>query len=169
MGSSGGGTGASWTAASRPRKRGCPNRADQARRPRRGGSWSLARVLRGEHPGTRRPGGGDASRPDAVEPAPEAAAEPSDRRSRRRQPRPPAVAQAARESADQSRPADPPHATDQDRRHRLRYRRRWSVERPIGWLGTFRRLTGRYDRLLATCGSFFHFACALLVLRRVVK
>ena len=55
MGSSGGGTGASWAAASRPRKRGCPNRADQARRPRRGGSWSLARVLRGEHPGTRRP------------------------------------------------------------------------------------------------------------------
>jgi hypothetical protein len=27
----------------------------------------------------------------------------------------------------------------------------------------------RYDRLLATYGGFFHLACALLVLRRVLK
>ena len=62
-----------------------------------------------------------------------------------------------------------PNATDQDGRCLRRYRRRWIVERTIGWLGNFRRLTVRYDRLLATYGGFFHLACALLVLRRVVK
>ena len=51
----------------------------------------------------------------------------------------------------------------------VRYRRRWIVERTIGWLGHFRGLTVRYDRSLATYGGFFHLACALLVLRRVLK
>ena len=37
------------------------------------------------------------------------------------------------------------------------------------WRGNFRRLTVRYDRLLATYGGFFHLACALLTLRRVLK
>ena len=60
-------------------------------------------------------------------------------------------------------------ATDQDGRCLRRYRRRWIVERTIGWLGNFRRLTVRYDRLLATYGGFFHLACALLVLKRVLK
>ena len=50
-----------------------------------------------------------------------------------------------------------------------RYRRRWIVERTFAWLGYFRRLTVRYARLLATYGGFFHLACALLVLRRVLK
>jgi transposase len=62
-----------------------------------------------------------------------------------------------------------PNATDQDGRCLRRYRRRWIVERTIGWLGNFRRLTVRYDRLMATYGGFFHLACALIVLRRVVK
>lgn len=61
------------------------------------------------------------------------------------------------------------NATDQDGRCLRRYRRRWIVERTIGWLDNFRRLTVRYDRLMATYGGFFHLACALLVLRRVVK
>ncbi len=43
-----------------------------------------------------------------------------------------------------------PQAPDQDGRCLRRYRRRWIVERTIGWLGNFRRLTVRYDRLLAT-------------------
>jgi transposase len=60
-------------------------------------------------------------------------------------------------------------ATDQDGRCLRRYRRRWIVERTIGGLGNFRRLTVRYDRLLATYGGFFHLACALLTLRRVLK
>jgi len=69
-----------------------------------------------------------------------------------------------------ARPGHPAgRATDRDGRWLRRYRRRRTVERTIGWLGNFRRLTVRYDRLLATYGGFFHLACALLVLRRVLK
>ncbi len=62
-----------------------------------------------------------------------------------------------------------PRATDQDGRCLRRYRRRWIVERTFAWFGYFRRLTVRYDRLLATYGGFFHLACALLALKRVLK
>jgi transposase len=60
-------------------------------------------------------------------------------------------------------------ATHQDGRKLRRYRRRWIVERTIGWLGNFRRLTVRYDRLLETYGGFFHLACALITLKKVLK
>src|SRR5712692_798703 len=50
-----------------------------------------------------------------------------------------------------------------------RYRRRWVVERTIGWLGNFRRLVVRYDRSLKIYGAFFHIACLMIVLRRVVQ
>ena len=60
-------------------------------------------------------------------------------------------------------------ATHQDGRKLRRYRRRWIVERTSGWLGNFRRLTVRYDRLLETYGGFFHLACALVTLRKVLK
>jgi transposase len=60
-------------------------------------------------------------------------------------------------------------ATDQDGRCLRRYRRRWIVERTIGWIGNFRRLTVRYDRLLETYGGFFHVACAMITLRKVLK
>ena len=61
------------------------------------------------------------------------------------------------------------HATHQDRRKLRRYRHRWIVERTIGWLGHFRRLVVRYERLLESYAGFFHLACALLTLRRVLK
>jgi len=60
-------------------------------------------------------------------------------------------------------------ATHQERRWLRRARRRWIVERTMGWLGNFRRLTVRYDRLMDTYGGFFHLACALLTLRKVLK
>lgn len=60
-------------------------------------------------------------------------------------------------------------ATHQDGRRLRRYRRRWIVERTIGWLGNFRRLTVRYDRLMDTYGGFFHLTCALITLRKVLK
>ncbi len=47
--------------------------------------------------------------------------------------------------------------------------RRWTVERTIAWLGNFRRLVVRYDRLLSIYQAFFHIACFMIVLRRVVK
>jgi len=57
----------------------------------------------------------------------------------------------------------------QDGRKLRRYRRRWIVERTIGWLGNFRRLVVRYDRLLTIYRAFFHIACFMIVLRRVVQ
>jgi transposase len=60
-------------------------------------------------------------------------------------------------------------ATHQAGRKLRRYRRRRIVERTIGWLGNFRRLTVRYDRLMETYGGFFHLACALVTRRKVLK
>ena len=57
----------------------------------------------------------------------------------------------------------------QDGRALRRYRRRWIVERTIGWLGNFRRLVVRYDRSLTIYRAFFHIACFMIVLRRVVQ
>jgi transposase len=50
-----------------------------------------------------------------------------------------------------------------------RYRRRWIVERTFAWLGHFRRLVVRYERLITVYAGFFHLACALLTLRKVLK
>jgi len=57
----------------------------------------------------------------------------------------------------------------QDGRALRRYRRRWIVERTIGWLGNYRRLVVRYDRSLEIYRAFFHIACFMIVLRRVVQ
>jgi len=68
-----------------------------------------------------------------------------------------------------------PHKTNrvrpatQDGRALRRYRRRWIVERTIGWLGNYRRLVVRYDRSLQIYRAFFHIACFMIVLRRVVQ
>ena len=60
-------------------------------------------------------------------------------------------------------------ATDQDGRKLRRYKRRWIVERTFAWLGHFRRLITRHERLIETYSGFFHIACALLTLKRVLK
>jgi transposase len=57
----------------------------------------------------------------------------------------------------------------QDGRVLRRYKRRWIVERTNAWLGNFRRLVVRYDRSLTIYGAFFHIACFMIVLRRVVQ
>jgi transposase len=57
----------------------------------------------------------------------------------------------------------------QDGRTLRRYQRRWIVERTNGWLGNFRRLVVRYDRSLTIYGAFFHIACLMIVLQRVVQ
>lgn len=61
-----------------------------------------------------------------------------------------------------------PNATHQDGRVLRRYRHRWIVERTFAWLQNFRRLVVRYERLVVTYSGFFHLACAILTLRRVV-
>ena len=57
----------------------------------------------------------------------------------------------------------------QDGRALRRYKRRWIVERTFAWLGNFRRLVVRYDRSLTIYHAFFHIACFMIVLRRVLK
>ncbi len=57
----------------------------------------------------------------------------------------------------------------QDGRKLPRYKRRWIVERTIAWLGNFRRLAVRYDRSLRIYRAFFHIACFMIVLRRVMQ
>jgi transposase len=57
----------------------------------------------------------------------------------------------------------------QDGRALRRYKRRWIVERTFSWLGNYRRLTVRYDRSLTIYRGFFHIACFMIVLRRVLK
>jgi transposase len=59
-------------------------------------------------------------------------------------------------------------ATQNGRKLR-RYKRRWIVERTIGWLGNFRRLVVRYDRSLKIYRAFFHIACFMIVSRRVLQ
>lgn len=53
----------------------------------------------------------------------------------------------------------------QDGRPLRRYQRRWKIERLFAWLGNYRRLIVRHERLLVTYRAFFHVACALIVLR----
>lgn len=55
----------------------------------------------------------------------------------------------------------------QDGRKLRRYRRRWIVERTNAWLFNFRRLFVRHERILDNYAGFFHFACALIALRRL--
>jgi transposase len=60
-------------------------------------------------------------------------------------------------------------ATHQDGRKLRRYRRRWIVWRTFAWLGHFRRLGVRYEHLITIYTGFFHLACALLTLQRILK
>jgi transposase len=47
-----------------------------------------------------------------------------------------------------------------------RYQHRWKIERTFAWLGNFRRLVVRYERLLTVYPGFFHLACIIIALRQ---
>jgi transposase len=83
----------------------------------------------------------------------------------------PLRARLARRGIEPIIPARANHqrATHQDGRKLRRYRRRWIVERTFAGLGHVRRLVVRYERLLTVYAGFFHLACALLTLRKVLK
>ena len=53
----------------------------------------------------------------------------------------------------------------QDGRKLRRYRRRWKVERSIGWLQNFRRLVVRYERYAHLFHGIIQAACLMVVLR----
>src|SRR3989449_7133821 len=57
----------------------------------------------------------------------------------------------------------------QDGRALRRYKRRWTVERTIAWLGNFRRPGVGYHRPLKGYRRLFHIACFMIVLRRGLK
>ena len=54
----------------------------------------------------------------------------------------------------------------EDGRQLRRYRHRWIIERTFAWLGSFRRLLIRHERLTSMYCSFLYFAAALIALRR---
>jgi transposase len=52
--------------------------------------------------------------------------------------------------------------------HRLG-RHRWTVGRTLAWLARYRRLTIRYERLVAVHEAFLHLACALVCRNDVLR
>ena len=59
-------------------------------------------------------------------------------------------------------------ATHQDGRKLRRYRNRWIVERTFSWLGWFRCLVVRWMRKFENYLAFFHLACSIIALKRVL-
>jgi transposase len=53
-----------------------------------------------------------------------------------------------------------------DGRRMRRYKRRWVVERTIGWLHSFRRLLVRHEFYSVVFDGFVHLALALITLSR---
>ena len=58
------------------------------------------------------------------------------------------------------------HRRYEDGRLLRRYRHRWIIERTFAWLGSFRRLLVRHERLTSMYCSLLYFAAALIALRR---
>jgi len=74
------------------------------------------------------------------------------------------------------RPCIPPRAFQGRRRpgrplqtFRKEYARRWIVERTFAWLGNFRRLVVRYERLVHVYYGLFLLACVLICLARILE
>ena len=57
-------------------------------------------------------------------------------------------------------------AKTQDGRKLRRYRRRWTIERTIAWLGNLRRLLVRHEFYATMYDAFMHLACAMICIRR---
>ena len=53
----------------------------------------------------------------------------------------------------------------QDGRKLRRYRKRWKVERLFAWLGNWRRLLVRHERLLEVYSGFFKIACIMILVK----
>jgi IS5 family transposase len=74
------------------------------------------------------------------------------------------------------RPCIPPRKQQGRRRpgrplqHFLKeYAQRWIVERTFAWLGNFRRLVVRYERLIKVYHGLFLLACILICLARILE
>lgn len=56
----------------------------------------------------------------------------------------------------------------QDGRSLRRYKRRWTVERTIGWLRNFRRLCVRWEKSTQMFQGYLHFASTILLINQVL-
>ncbi|MCB9866040.1 MAG: IS5 family transposase [Phycisphaerales bacterium] len=68
-----------------------------------------------------------------------------------------------------------PHRRDRKKKHKTqdgrslrRYKRRWTVERTIGWIQHFRRLCIRWEKSTLMFQGFLHIGCTLLLLKEVL-
>jgi transposase len=61
-----------------------------------------------------------------------------------------------------------PERATQDGRPLRRYKRRWTVERTIGWIQNFRRLCIRWEKSTKLFQGYLHLGCALLLLNQVL-
>jgi transposase len=61
-----------------------------------------------------------------------------------------------------------PENVTQDGRPLRRYKRRWLVERTIGWLQNYRRLCIRWEKSTKLFQGFLHFGCTLMLLKEVL-
>jgi len=61
-----------------------------------------------------------------------------------------------------------PENATQDGRPLRRYKRRWTVERTIGWIQHFRRLCIRWEKSTTLFQGFLHLGCTMLLLKEVV-
>jgi len=68
-------------------------------------------------------------------------------------------------------PCIPPRENRRGRRKRWEeeYRERWRVERTFAWVGNFRRLVVRYERMASMYEAFCVIACILICLRELLK
>ena len=83
--------------------------------------------------------------------------------------------QLGEELADQGIELIAPHRKNrkaenktQDGRPLRRYKRRWTVERTIGWFQNFRRLCIRWEKSTPLFCGFLHLGCTLLLLKQVL-
>jgi len=53
-----------------------------------------------------------------------------------------------------------------DGRKLRRYKRRWTIERTIAWLGNYRRVLIRWEHNVRHYLAFVHVACLMIVLRQ---
>ena len=61
-----------------------------------------------------------------------------------------------------------PENQTQDGRPLRRYKRRWLVERTIGWLQNYRRLCIRWEKSSRRYTGMLHLACSILLIKQVL-
>lgn len=79
-----------------------------------------------------------------------------------------AMAQKGVEVISPHRASRKPENKTQDGRSLRRYKRRWTVERTIGWLQNYRRLCVRWEKSTAMFQGFLHLTCSILLMKQVL-